>query len=610
MRFRLRIPIRLKFMFTLLVLVTAVVGFITFSTAKLFQEDKQTYIHGLTSMVALGTADEAYSMLAADRDRLRVYSRMVLESSVPDQDKPKLSESFFADFPDVLAIELLAEDREPLAVFDVAALEQSGLDQTDLRRFQEQNPLPLEEIRRGRSFVRNATISHELPMFTLAFATSVAGESQPVVVAAWIRSERLLRLASRLSAFDVCLSDSEGNVLAHTDRVPVLKRAPANVDRGLEALKHTAGVTLEYEVDGQRVIGGYANVDFADLVATAEIPRSAANLASRKLLSRMMLVAVVLVGLAVVLGFFWAHRIARPVENLALATRMIGKGQFDVHVAPETNDEIGSLAGSFNQMTAELQHRDQALHEAQAKLVQSEKMAAFGQLGAGIAHEVKNPLAGILASAQVSKMDVDPQTQVYKDLGLIEKETKRCKTIIDNLLKFARQEQAIKTTVRVNAVIEDAIAIVNHQLELNKVKLEMQLEPDLPPVHGNPNQLQQVFMNLMINAQQAMDGKSGSLTVSSRRAADNIEIVFADTGPGISEEARQKLFEPFFTTKSAGKGTGLGLSVSFGLIEDHGGEVTVESEVGQGATFIVSLPAFQKDPDPLSRSEPELVGSS
>jgi len=310
-----------------------------------------------------------------------------------------------------------------------------------------------------------------------------------------------------------------------------------------------------------------------------------------------------------VLGFFWAHRITRPVEHLASATRMIGKGQFNVHVPPETNDEIGSLAGSFNQMTAELQHRDQALQEAQAKLVQSEKMAAFGQLGAGIAHEVKNPLAGILASAQISRMEVDPDTQVYKDLGLIEKETKRCKTIIDNLLKFARQEKAIKTTVKINAVIEDAIAIVNHQLELNKVKLQTHLEPDLPLIFGNPNQLQQVFMNMMINAQQAMDGTPGSLTVSSRRAADDIEIVFADTGPGISEEARKKLFEPFFTTKPAGKGTGLGLSVSFGLIEEHGGEVVVESEVGQGATFIVSLPAYRKDLDPVSREEPELVGS-
>jgi len=610
MRVRFRIPIRLKFMITLLVLVTAVLGFITFSTAKLFQEDKHTYIHGLTSMVALGTADEAYSMLAGDQDRLRVFSRMVLESRVADQDKASLSESFFADFPDVLAVELLPQDREPLAVFDVAALKQFELDKEDLQRFHEEYPLPMEEIRLGRTFVRNSTISHDLPMYTLAFAVTTAGEPQPVVVAAWIRADRLLRLASRFSSFDVCLSDSEGNVLAHTDRIPVLKRARADVDRGLQALEHTAGVTLEYEVDGQRVIGGYANVDFADLVATAEIPRSAANLASRKLLSRMILVALVLVGLAVVLGFFWAHRIARPVEKLASATRMIGKGQFDVHVPPETNDEIGSLAGSFNQMTAELQHRDQALHEAQAKLVQSEKMAAFGQLGAGIAHEVKNPLAGILASAQISKMEVDPETQVYKDLGLIEKETKRCKTIIDNLLKFARQEKAIKTTVRINTVIEDAIAIINHQLELNKVKLGTQLEPDLPPVHGNPNQLQQVFMNMMINAQQAMDGKPGSLTVTSRRAADNIEIVFADTGPGISEEARQKLFEPFFTTKPAGKGTGLGLSVSFGLIEDHGGEVVVESEVGQGATFIVSLPVFQKDPEPLSRTEPELVGTN
>ena len=610
MRVRFRIPIRLKFMITLLVLVTGVVGFITFSTAKLFQEDKQTYIHGLASMIALGTADEAYSMLAGDRDRLRVFARMVLESRVPEQHKVSLSEGFFADFPDVLAVELLPKDREPLAVFDVAALEQFELGKADLRRFHEENPLPMEEIRLGRSFVRNSTISPELPTYTLAFAITVAGEPNPVVVAAWIRADRLLRLAGRFSAFDVCLSDSERNVLAHTDRIPVLKRAPANVDRGLQALEHTAGVTLEYEKGGQRVIGGYARVDFADLVATAEIPRSAANLASRKLLSRLILVAVVLVGLSVVMGFLWAHRITRPVEHLASATRMIGKGQFDIHVRAETNDEIGSLAGSFNQMTAELQNRDQALQEAQAKLVQSEKMAAFGQLGAGIAHEVKNPLAGILASAQISKMEVDPNTQVYKDLGLIEKETKRCKIIIDNLLKFARQEKAVKTTVRINTVIEDAIAIVNHQLELNKVKLETQLEPDLPPVYGNPNQLQQVFMNLMINAQQAMGGKAGSLTVSSRRAAENIELVFADTGPGIPEDVRQKLFEPFFTTKPAGKGTGLGLSVSFGLIKDHGGEVVVESEVGRGATFTVSLPALQRDLDPVSRAEAELVGSS
>jgi signal transduction histidine kinase len=142
----------------------------------------------------------------------------------------------------------------------------------------------------------------------------------------------------------------------------------------------------------------------------------------------------------------------------------------------------------------------------------------------------------------------------------------------------------------------DACAIVNHQLELNKVKLEKDLAPDLPTILGNANQLQQVLMNLMINAQQAMNGKPGMVSVITRLLKpDHVEIRVKDTGPGIPAEIQKRIFEPFFTTKPAGKGTGLGLSVSFGIIKDHKGEIRVESEEGKGSEFIITLPRTNND---------------
>jgi signal transduction histidine kinase len=231
-------------------------------------------------------------------------------------------------------------------------------------------------------------------------------------------------------------------------------------------------------------------------------------------------------------------------------------------------------------------------------------MAAFGQLGAGIAHEVKNPLAGILGYTQLSLRKMNKEDVLYKNLQVIEKETKRCRTIIDNLLKFARQEKVSFEPVEINRVVDDAAAIVDHQLGMHKVKLEKDCAPGLPGIMGNANQVQQVLMNIMINAQQAMDGKPGLVKISTREIqGERIEIRVIDTGPGISEEIRSKLFEPFFTTKSAGKGTGLGLSVSYGIIKDHGGDITVESEAGKGSAFVITLPVIGSEGAPPAHYE-------
>ena len=259
-----------------------------------------------------------------------------------------------------------------------------------------------------------------------------------------------------------------------------------------------------------------------------------------------------------------------------------------------SRDEIGSLATSFNHMASELKSREKALIEANEKLVQSEKLSAFGQLSAGIAHEVKNPLTGILGYAQLSLRKIDKETSLHKNISVIEKEAKRCKAIIENLMKFARQEQVeFKETDLIN-VAGDALAIVDHQLSINRIKVIKQFDPALPLISGNANQIQQVLINLMINSQQAMDGEPGTISLRIRNCNDKwVEIWLKDSGPGIDKEIQDKLFEPFFTTKKSGKGTGLGLSMSYGIINEHKGKILIHSTLGKGTTFVIVLPIIQ-----------------
>jgi signal transduction histidine kinase len=179
------------------------------------------------------------------------------------------------------------------------------------------------------------------------------------------------------------------------------------------------------------------------------------------------------------------------------------------------------------------------------------------------------------------------------------KETKRCKLIIDNLLKFARQEKVEHSPLEVNAVVEDAVSIVDHQMGLSQVRLEKELSPALPTVIGNGNQIEQVLINMMINAQQAMDGAPGSIRIwTALSETGEVEIRIKDSGPGIPKEIQAKIFEPFFTTKGVGKGTGLGLSVSYGIIKDHKGDIRLESEPGLGTEFIITLPTAPPLPHP------------
>jgi signal transduction histidine kinase len=586
----IRIPIRFKILIAVLLIVTAVVSAITFTMAQLFHADKKVYVSDLTSVLALHGAEEADAILNGYHDRLEVCARLPDDPSLPPARKSAVMEDVLRGFHGFVALSFYERGAEVATVSDNEALREGGLSPADLGRYREQHPLPVADIEAGRMFVENSTISERLPTLTVAIAHRRTDHRPPLVVCAVLRLDELLRLSARSQAFDLFLVDGRGTLVSHRDHRRVARRERL---AGIPTLgPRSAAIVKEFSRGGVERIGGYAPVGSTDLVAGAEIPKAAAYFASRDLINRLLIVALALLIVTAVVSMFWSQSLTQSIGRLVRATRAIGRGQFDVNVTIETRDEIGALAEAFNQMGGELSARERALKDAQAQLIQSEKMAAFGQLGAGVAHEIKNPLAGILGLIQLLQRQAHENPTFREGLATMEKETKRCKTIIDNLLKFARQERVELEHVDVGAVIGDAVSIMSHQLALNRVKLSKSVAEGVPAIKGNANQLQQVLMNLILNAQQAMSGNPGEVVVEAGLGADGRVVVkVTDNGPGIPKDIQRRIFEPFFTTKPTGQGTGLGLSVSYGIVQDHKGTIEVESEVGKGTAFIIRLPA-------------------
>jgi len=230
--------------------------------------------------------------------------------------------------------------------------------------------------------------------------------------------------------------------------------------------------------------------------------------------------------------------------------------------------------------------------ELEAQLIQSEKMASLGQLAAGVAHEINNPLTGVLTSGHLllkrSQMD-DPNRE---ELEIIVNETTRCRGIVRGLLDFARQTRPKMVYTNLTQLINETLSIMENQFHLNNIKVSKKLQEDIPDIMLDLNQIQQVFINILLNSIEAMP-EGGRIMVSSESDKDSLYINFHDTGRGISEEIIGKIFDPFFTTKSGKKGTGLGLSVSYGIIKRHNGTIEVKSKVNKGTTFIIKLPLKQ-----------------
>ena len=304
--------------------------------------------------------------------------------------------------------------------------------------------------------------------------------------------------------------------------------------------------------------------------------------------------------------------ILKPVKALVRATREIAAGNLDKPVRHKSTNELGLLAESFDGMRrslagarneidglmtgleSQVEERTAALKEAQARLIQGEKLASLGKLSASIAHEINNPLAGILTFSKLLVRDLDQdtidaatRTEALARLRLIERETGRCSAIVRNLLDFARQRPVDLREVDVHAALEESLRLIEHQVELSGLKLDADLDGH-PIVLADFGQLRQAFMNILLNAIEASERGSTVRVQSLTEPPGHVVVLVTDTGVGIDEEHLQHIFDPFFTTKE--KGTGLGLSVVYGIVEGLGGKFEVESRKGFGTTARIRLP--------------------
>jgi PAS domain S-box-containing protein len=247
---------------------------------------------------------------------------------------------------------------------------------------------------------------------------------------------------------------------------------------------------------------------------------------------------------------------------------------------------------------------ERKLQDTHLQLVSSEKMASLGKLAAGIAHEINNPLGGILIYASLMAEDLPEEDAKRMDLARIVQEASRCKDIVKSLLEFARQTEPKMEPTDINRAITDGLFFLENQALFHNIKIIKQLDPFLPFIRGNASQLKQVLINIIVNAAEAMHG-NGTLTITSYPSPDRKSIIleFTDTGEGIPEKNLTRIFDPFFTTKEVGKGTGLGLATSYGIVEDHGGRISVKSKVGEGTTFTIDLPTYTET-QPVQEGQP------
>jgi signal transduction histidine kinase len=326
---------------------------------------------------------------------------------------------------------------------------------------------------------------------------------------------------------------------------------------------------------------------------------------------------VFIISTLLILGIsYWViGRVTGPVKGLSEAVALFANGHFGKTVSTGRKDEIGKLIAGFNVMAEklkkaytelegrvetsnkELEVAYQILKQRQDQLIQSEKMAALGQLSAGIAHEIRNPLTSIKIFIQSLEKEVDLDENQKEDFRIIMKEIDRIDENITRFLNFARPEEPLFQAIDASALVKDTVNLLAAKLKNSGIRLDISLPDEHPSVEGDPKQLAQVFLNLLLNAVEAMP-QGGTLTISSAvkvnpdSGQEFLQLIIKDTGHGIPEKDRPYLFDPFFTTKAGG--TGLGLSIVYSIIQKHNGRIEVESELGKGSSFILSFP-IQKE---------------
>ena len=324
----------------------------------------------------------------------------------------------------------------------------------------------------------------------------------------------------------------------------------------------------------------------------------------RKALSIFVLLTLAGIALAIGLGYLLEDKIMEPVRRLIGASAQVSQGNLSPEIGPISRSEVGILQKTFTEMLASLRERDRRQKaESEIRLLQSEKQASIGKLAAGVAHEINNPLTGVLTFTHMLLRRKDIGDEIRSDLRKIAHATERVREIVKGLLDFSRQTKLDPEPLDVNRLVRSTISLLENQALVRGIRLIFEQGEELPMLTLDRSQVESALLNIILNALDATEpGESITLSTgvgifATQGYRKGVEIAVIDTGCGIPPENLDKLFDPFFTTKEVGQGTGLGLAVSYGIVERHGGTIRVQSEVGRGSTFTIWLPIDEASKD-------------
>ena len=392
----------------------------------------------------------------------------------------------------------------------------------------------------------------------------------------------------------------------------------AHEDLRPNVLRHLSAIETE---PGCVASGCHAHTADQEVLGVLDLEMSTAPMAAALGAAKVHFLwatAILTIIILAVVAVFIRHGLQRPISRLCAGTRRIAEGDLDSRVKVSGHDELAELAEALNHMAEDLAaarrevtqwsqnlerkvaEKTAELQQAQRQVLHMEKMASLGKLSATVAHEINNPLTGMLVYAGLSRRDLQDQPldpavreEVMRYLAVIERECRRCGGIVQNLLLFARRSGSSMAPVDVNDVVRQSLMLVEHHLRMNDLKLKAEFLEEDSRITADGGQLQQALVALLVNAVEAMSGLPegrGELTVRVRGTALAVEIDVGDNGVGIPADVLPKIFEPFFSTKEAENGVGLGLSVVYGIVQRHGGQIDVDSNVGSGTTFHLTLP--------------------
>jgi signal transduction histidine kinase len=475
--------------------------------------------------------------------------------------------------------------------------------------------LPLSRLRAGEAaFGPVHIVADGSPRMAVAIPVDTAEDPRGASRLALIADLSLGPLGARIvglssAGAEALLLDADGRVIADAAG----PQPAAHVVDVPGAGRGGGPVVAAYLEDHLPMLGAFAPVKGSRFGLLVRQRAAAAYAPVAELRRRTLLLLGLSTALAALLAALFVRHLTARVRRLASGAAQIGAGQLDVRLPEAGADEVAELARSMNDMAGRLgTQRDEILEwnrtlearvaeksrelaQAQEMLLRSQKLAAIGELGAGMAHEINNPLAGVLGLAQLARLDTRPDDPRREMLDDLERQALRIKEIVANLLRFTQQAhgdfEALER-VDVQKVLEHALSCIG-QAELGErgIQIRRVFGADVPPVRGVPGQLEEAFVQILTNARNAMP-RGGELTVETvGKSGRLVQIRIADTGTGINPEHLDRIFDPFFTTKADWGATGLGLSIVHRIVEAHGGRIAVESVPGQGATFVLTLPA-------------------